>query len=158
MTTKDFYYSIDTSALIHGWVRAYPIAVPMFRPVWDRIEQLIANGRLRASAEVLTEIEKQDDDLTKWCKARPALFAELDDPIQQKVAYLLGKYPRMVDTSKGRSGADPFVVAYAMTQSPILTVVTEERGGSDRKPKIPSVCLAESLRCINLLDLLTEQS
>jgi len=156
---EDFVYSIDTSALIHGWVRAYPISVPMFQPVWEKLDELIESGRLRASAEVLTEIKKQDDDLAIWCDARPDLFVEIaDDPIQEQVASLLTKYPRLVDTRKGRDGADPFVIAYAMTCNPVRTVVTQEQGGTLEKPKIPVVCSAEDVRCINLLQLLAEQS
>jgi hypothetical protein len=155
----DFTYSIDTSALVHGWVRAYPITVPMFRPVWDKLDELIENGRLRASAEVLTEIKKKDDDLAAWCEKHPALFVEIEDgPIQEQVANLLAKYPRLVDTRRGRDGADPFVIAYAMSCNPIRTVITQEQGGTLEKPKIPVVCDAEDVRCINLLQLLTEQS
>jgi len=29
--SADFYYSIDTSALVHGWVRAYPQRIRMFK-------------------------------------------------------------------------------------------------------------------------------
>lgn len=156
---EHFTYSIDTSALVHGWVRAYPISVPMFRPVWEKLDELIEDGRLRASAEVLSEIKKQDDDLAAWCDERPHLFVEIeDDPIQEQVANLLAKYPRLVDTRKGRDGADPFVIAYAMTCNPIRTVVTQEQGGTLEKPKIPVVCNAEDVRCINLLQLLAEQS
>lgn len=143
----DFTYSIDTSALIHGWMRVYPITVPMFRPVWDKLNELIENGRLRASAEVFAEIKKKDDDLAAWCEGRPDLFVEIeDDPIQKQVADLLAKYPRLVDTRKGRSGADPFVIAYAMTCNPVRTVVTQEQGGTLERPKIPFVCNAENVR------------
>jgi hypothetical protein len=130
----------------------------MFKPVWDRLSALIDEGRLRASVEVLNEIKKKDDDLAGWCEANPDLFVEIDDPIQEKVAALLGKYPRLVDTRKGRSGADPFVIALAQTHNPPLTVVTEEKGGTAEKPHIPYVCQEEDIRCISLLALITEQT
>jgi hypothetical protein len=157
--SADFYYSIDTSALVHGWVRAYPPGIPMFRPVWDRLSALIEEGRLRASIEVRREITKKDDDLANWCEAHPNFFVDIeDDAIQEKVGALLGKYPRLVDTRKGRSGADPFVIALAQMHNPPLTVVTEERGGTADKPHIPYVCQEEDIRCINLLGLITEQT
>lgn len=156
--SADFYYSIDTSALIHGWVRAYPPAIPMFEPVWERLSDLIDEGRLRASVEVLNEVNKKDDGLAEWCDAHPDLFIEIDDHMQEKVAALLGKHPRLVDTRKGRSGADPFVIALAQMHNPFLTVVTEEKGGTVDKPHIPYVCQEDDIRCISLLGLITEQT
>ncbi|MGZ9034942.1 MAG: DUF4411 family protein [Rhodospirillales bacterium] len=101
-------YSIDTSALIHGWVRAYPPDV--LPALWERVDKLIAAGRLLASREVLLELEKKADDLHAWCKERWAMFVEINDAIQVHMAKVMGKYPRLVDTAKGKSGADPFVL------------------------------------------------
>ena len=152
-------YSIDASALIHGWVRAYPISVPMFEPVWEKLSEIIESGRLRASAEVFTEISRKDDSLAKWCQEHRSMFVEIQDQvIQEKVIEILGKYPRLVDTRKGRGGADPFVIALALTGMPFHTVVTEEQGGTLEKPKIPVVCESEGIRCINLMQLISEQS
>ena len=156
--TADFYYSIDSSALIHGWVRAYPPTIPTFKPVWERLVALIDEGRLRASIEVLNDIKKKDDDLAEWCEAHPNFFIEIDDDTQSAVSALLGKYPRLVDTRKGRSGSDPFVIALAQTHNPPLTVVTEERGGTAEKPKMPYVCQEEDVRYITLLQLIAEQT
>jgi Domain of unknown function (DUF4411) len=61
-------------------------------------------------------------------------------------------YPRLVDTSKGRSGADPFVIALAAAANPIMTVVTEEHPG---KTKIPDVCKKEGIKFCNRRYLLT---
>lgn len=148
-------YSIDTSALIHGWVRAYPPDV--IPALWDRLDGLIAEGRLLASREVLYELERKADDLHAWCKEREAMFVEIDDAIQVHMATVMGKYPKLVDTAKGKSGADPFVIALAMAHNPVLTVVTEEKGGSASSPRIPYVCQQEDLRCISLLQLIREQ-
>ena len=70
---------------------------------------------------------------------------------------IMGLYPKLVDTSKGKSGADPFVIALARSQTPHLTVITEEKGGSQKKPKIPYVCREEGIRSISLLELIVEQ-
>ncbi len=119
----------------------------------------MGQGRLCASIEVLHEIKKKDDNLAEWCEANSALFVEIEsDAIQEKVGALLGKYPRLVDTRKGRSGADPFVIALAQMHNPPLTVVTEEKGGTPQKPQIPFVCQEEDIRCISLLELIAEQA
>ena len=147
-------YSIDASALIHGWHRAYPPG--NFPPVWEKLGQLIANGHLLMCEDALIELERKDDDLYKWCKGRPGLVVEVDDAIQNKMTYLMGTYPKLVDTAKNKSGADPFVIALAMAHNPTLTVITEEKGGTQQKPKIPYVCNQEGIRQIDLLQLIRD--
>lgn len=148
-------YSIDSSALIHGWRRAYP--PKNFAPLWERLGELIQRGRLLASVEVFNELERKDDDLFAWCKERREAFCvEIDDAIQEHLAHIMGTYPRLVDTSKGRSGGDPFVIALARVHTPALTVITEENPGGATKPKIPDVCQAEDIRWIRLVQLIQE--
>ena len=48
-------YSIDSSALIHGWRRAY--RPKNFGFVWEHLAALAEEGRLRASIEVLNELQ-----------------------------------------------------------------------------------------------------
>ena len=62
----------------------------------------------------------------------------------------------MVDTVKGKSTSDPWVISLALQYNPKLTVVTEEKGGSENRPNIPYVCRQEDIRDINLLALIKE--
>jgi len=57
--------------------------------------------------------------------------------------------------TKNRNGADPFVIATARVKG--LTVVTEEKGGTTNKPKIPSECQALGVSCVNVLSFLRDQ-
>ena len=99
-------YSIDTSALIHAWRRAYP--PKNFVSFWAKIENLIDDGVVLASVEVLNELKKKDDEIYSWCNGRPGYFCvEIDDDLQEHLAHIMGTYPRLVDTVKGRSGGDP---------------------------------------------------
>ena len=150
-------YCIDTSALIHAWRRAYPIR--NFRPVWSQVDILIEEERLYSSIEVLLELEKRDDDLYQWAKERQDIFIDIEgDELQIQMAHLLGGYPRLVDTRKNRSGADPFVVGLAALRDPPLVVVTQEGPTNNiEKPHIPDVCVAEGIECINILDLITRE-
>jgi len=146
-------YSIDTSCLVHGWRRAYP--PKRFPGIWVRIDALIDEGRLVASIEVYNELEKKDDELCAWAKDRKAaLFREIDDDVQGAVVHLMATYPKLVDTGKGKSGGDPFVIAQALAGDPVLTVITQEQGGSLDKPRIPFVCGEEGVPCIDLLALI----
>ena len=38
-----------------------------------------------------------------------------------------------------------------------MTVVTEERGGSESKPKIPSVCKSLGIDCVAVVDLIRRE-
>jgi hypothetical protein len=99
-------YSVDSSALIHGWRRIYRLK--NFGFVWERLGVLIEEDRLRASIEVYNDLEKKDDELFKWCKERKEkLVVEIDDNIQSHVARIIAAHPRLVDTVKGRSGFGP---------------------------------------------------
>jgi hypothetical protein len=152
MATVDVY-SIDSSALIRGWRGIYrPKNFPF---VWDQLDTLIKEGRLCASIEVYNELEKKDDELFKWCKERKAeMFVEIDQAIQTQVVRIMKNHPRLVDTAKGRSGADPFVIALAATSNPPMVVVTEEFTG---KTRIPDVCAAEKIHCCGLADMIERE-
>jgi hypothetical protein len=146
-------YSIDSSALIHGWRRIY--RPKNFGFVWERFDALMEEGRLRASIEVYNELEKKDDELFRWCKDRKEnMFVEIDEDTQNHVTRIMRNHPRLVDTVKGRSGADPFVIALAATTNPSMVVVTEEFAG---KTRIPDVCLAERIDCCRLPDLIERE-
>lgn len=149
-------YCFDTSALVHAWRRAYP--PKRFPGLWTAFDNLIQDGRMLASIEVYNELEKKDDDIFAWAKLRKeAMFVEIDDEVQAHVVALMATYPKLVDTAKGKSGGDPFVIALAMSVTPHLTVVTDEKGGSGKSPKIPYVCNQEGIASVNLLTLIDNE-
>ncbi|MEX0903922.1 MAG: DUF4411 family protein [Pseudohongiellaceae bacterium] len=155
MSTGD-RYCIDTSALIHAWVRAYPEW--NFPSFWSNVDDLIDANRLTSSVEVLEELRKKNDELVEWANGRDPMFRDLDDAIQERVTEILGTYPRLVDTRKNRSMADPFVVALASLYDPMLIVITEEgASGKIDKPRMPDVCNAEGIDCISLVELITRE-
>lgn len=151
----DSIYSLDSSCLIHAWRRAYPIR--NFPPFWERLDELIEAERLFSSTEVLKEIKRKDDELYEWCKPRAHLFLPIDDDIQDHVIEIMGAYPRLVDTIKGRSGADPFVIGLARMNGQPWHVLSEENPGKQTSPKIPDVCHAEGIRCLRLVELIHEE-
>jgi len=146
-------YSADSSALIHAWRRAY--RPKNFGFIWERVEELISVGRLFVSVEVFKEIERKDDDLHAWCKDRGDGFCvQIDDAIQLHLRRIMENYPKLVDLAKGRSAADPFVIALAATSHPRMVVVSEENPG---KVRIPDVCNAEGIECIRVADLIERE-
>lgn len=146
-------YSIDTSALLDGWVRNYPPDV--FGSVWSGLKGLGNGGKLVAYDEVIEELAKKQDEVWKWAKAELTLHA-MDEEIQRVVAEILAVHQRLVDERRNRSKCDPFVIALAKMKG--FTVVTGEKAsGNIQKPRIPDVCGALNIKCINLLDLFREQ-
>lgn len=149
-------YCVDTSSLIHAWARAYP--PKRFPALWAALDRLIDAGRLVASIEVYSELQKKDDDVFAWAKDRKEkLFRDIDEDVQAAVIDVMAKYPKLVDTSTGKSGGDPFVIAVAVAIGPNCCVVTEEAGGSDRSPKIPHVCRQEGIDHTNLLGMIERE-
>ena len=143
-------YCFDTSVFINAWQRDYPPDV--FPTVWNNIEQLITNLRILAPEEVRVELERKDDEVLKWAVERAYMFIPIDGAIQVAVTDILRRYPRLIDTRKSRSGADPFVVALAQIRD--LTVVTYEKETRNmERPNIPDVCEALNIEQIPFLKL-----
>ncbi len=91
-------FCFDTSALIGCWSRSYPPDV--FPGLWVKLEELIARGAVRCPEEVRVELERQEDDLAQWAKARPALFVALDAAIQVATSEVLAQHPRLMTATK----------------------------------------------------------
>lgn len=147
-------YSFDTSSLVEPWRRTYPPDV--FPSLWDQhLPALVSNGDLRSTEEVHVELQRQDDELLEWTTLHPGMFIEVDEAVQLSVAAILAEYPNLIDVNTGRSGADPFVIALAQTSG--CAVVTEEKPRSLINPKIPDVCAALGVRCMNMLQVIRDE-
>ncbi|MCW8985465.1 MAG: DUF4411 family protein [Thermoanaerobaculales bacterium] len=147
-------YSIDTSAILDGWIRYYP--PDTFPGLWERMDELIAAGQLIATEEVLHELAKKDDDVHAWAKEREEMFIPIDDQIQPVVADILEQFEKLLDTRKNRSAADPFVIALAQIED--CTVVTGEKlTESLDRPNIPDVCRALDIPDFNLLQMMRNE-
>ncbi len=149
----DLVYSVDSSALIHAHRRIY--RPKNFGFVWKGFDKLISEGRFRSSIEVYNELEKKDDEVFAWAKERKeAMFVQIDESTQAIVKDIMAAHPKLVDTTKGRSGADPFVIALAKTTNPQMCVVTEEHPGKER---IPDVCDAQKIDYCGVADLVEKE-
>ena len=139
-----------------SWTRAYrPKSFPSF---WKYLEEAINAGVVVASVEVLAELSKKDDAVFEWCKRLAGdLCVELDDEQQEHMHHIMGTYPRLVDTVKGKSGGDPFVIALARLRHGQIKVVSEEDFGKKDSPRIPDVCHAEGIRCYKLADFIEDR-
>jgi hypothetical protein len=147
-------YSIDTSAFLDAWVRNYPVDV--FPTIWQQMDGAARDGTLMASDEVLRELERKEDGAHAWIKARQEMLIALDPEVERHVRNIMQRFPRLVDTKKGRSIGDPFVIAVAQVRN--LTVITAENATGKREvPRIPDVCDDFGIRWIRLLEFFREQ-
>lgn len=147
-------YCIDTSSLIEGWRRLYP--PDLILTLWDKdIPELIANGHLKATDEVMKELDKKDDEVLKWAKSNSGMFIPIDVPTQNQVRYILSRYPKLVEARGKKTSADVFVIALAQLLG--AKVISEEKlSPGQNKLNIPLVCRELGIPCINLLSLMRE--
>ncbi len=140
-------YCLDTNALIRPWNGYYaPAICPTY---WELLAQLAKKGIVFCPDEVRRELEKKDDGLFAWARKTPDMFAPATEIVQEHLGQILARFPRLLDTRKGRNAADPWVIAIAMAQK--ATVVTQEKmrnRGTDRYG-IPDVCAGFNINCID---------
>lgn len=147
-------YSIDTSAILDAWRRYYP---PDIMPnLWKNIENLIIKGDLIATEEVLEELSKKDDDVHNWAKDNSQMFIPHREEIQRTVTNILAQFPLLVKAFKGKSSADPFVIAVAIVEE-AKVISGEKDNNNPKKPSIPYVCNELNIDCIPFLEFIREQ-
>ncbi len=147
-------YSIDTSAVVDIWQGPYPPDV--FPDLPDKLGELVSNGDLRASEEVLVELEKKLTEAYQWAKRHREMFCSLDEQIQVEATDILKIHRNLVKERPQRGRADVFVIALAKING--CAVVTSEKvTNNPNKPNIPDVCNAMAIRSMSLLDLFREQ-
>lgn len=147
-------YVFDTSALIGAWVRGYPPDV--FPGFWDKLDGLVDAGEVVVPEEVLDELKRQDDELLAWVKERAdKMIIGTSRAVMLEARAVLADHGGLTKTGTGRGLADPFVIALAAIGG--RAVVTQEQGGSGDKPRIPYVCEARSVECLNILQVIRAQ-
>ncbi len=144
-------YCLDTNVFIEPWTKYYS---PQFtKGYWELLKNLGKKGIIFATKQVKDEIKKIDDDLLKWITNTSDLFKEPDESVQIYLRKIMKTYPQLVNQQKGRSMADPWVIAHAKCDNAI--VVTAEQK-APKKIKIPDVCEKENILCINIYEFVKE--
>ena len=146
-------YCLDTNVLIQAWVKYY--SMRLCPDYWSNLDALAQKGVVFCPMEVRKEIDKTDDELSECVKSRPHFFVEPDAVVQKDLIDILAKFPRLVDSTKQRSVADPWVIAHAKATSAIV-VTKEEVTNSRKRIKIPDVCKALGIQCMDDFQFLNE--
>ena len=66
------------------------------------------------------------------------------------------RHALLVDNTKGRSLADPWVIAHAIAENACVVTKENKVTSSDKRVKIPNVCEKMGVRCITDFDMIRE--
>ena len=103
----------------------------------------------------------RDMDIKQWCdqnQLKQDFQVPIDELGQERVNEVLSQFPRLVDSRTGKSGADPWVIALALTIENCIVVTEENPTDSKNRPKIPDVCVHFNLQCIKVVDLIKREN
>ena len=143
-------YCLDTNIFIEPWNRFY--SIQFTKGYWEILEDLAQKQIVFSTTEVKREIEKIDDNLQKWLKGK-SFFKSPNMNVQEQMRGIMKKYPHLVDPSKGRSIADPWVIAHAQAENAVV-VTLEQKATKSGHIKIPDVCKKEGIKCIDIYELI----
>ena len=158
MSSTAHIYCLDANVLIQAWQKYYsPELCPDY---WDILNSLGSEGRIFIPEEVKNEIaitddkEKTEDDLSRWLKRSLIPVHKANEEVikcWQNILQANLNHKLLVDSAKGRSLADPWVISHALHKN--ATVVTKENpitSMSAKKPvTIPNVCENMGIRWID---------
>lgn len=158
-------FCLDANVFIEAWNRYYSIEIaPSF---WETLIQWSQEGRVFSLMVVYEEIARGKDELAQWCRDKakslfvdhtvgevPRIYGKMANEIMQK--YEKSKADEFL------AGADLWLIAYAKVHNAV--VVTQEApsgkldvgkdGKIGSKVKIPDVCRAFEVECIDTFEML----
>ncbi|WP_034042469.1 DUF4411 family protein [Wocania ichthyoenteri] len=154
-------YVVDTSALIM-LEYTYKYDNPVFKAIWEEIEDLIPIGCFRTIDFVEDEInnyEGKEDFLKKWIrKWKKHLVHKTDTAsITASIPIINEEFNTgFLDSKKqaqGKEEADPYLLGYCKTHNYVL--ITNE--SKIKLNKIPAIAKKNGIRCIDINDFLKER-
>ncbi len=135
-------FCLDANVLIQSWRNYYS---PDFcQSYWNILNQLGVQGKIFIPELVFKEINRVEDNLSKWLRDADIPVRLINEEVTSCLKDIYKKNPihkYLVDNTKARSLADPWVIAHSMRER--ATVVTKEEkvtAASSHKIKIPNVC------------------
>jgi hypothetical protein len=154
-------YVIDTSGLIM-LESTFKYDNPVFKAIWEEIEDLIRQGTFRIIDFVEDEInnyEGKQDFLKNWVKKWKKHFVVKTDAasINAAIPIINEEYSTgFFDAKKqaeGKEEADPYLIGYCKVHNCVL--ITNE--SKTRNNKIPAVAKKNGVKCIDINDFLVER-
>ena len=158
MSTQHQKYCLDANVLIQAWQKYYsPKICPNY---WDILNHLGQNNKIFLPQMVYEEITRTDDDLAKWLKSSSIPEIKIDEQVANCLKSIYAANPshiQLVDNTKQRSLADPWVIAHAMNEGAVIVTKEEKVTAlNSTKVKIPNVCENMGIRYINDFEFIQE--
>lgn len=157
-------YLLDANTLIEAKNRYYSMTIcPGY---WSWILQSNGQGIVASIETVGDELKQGNDELANWAKQHDRLFWDVSDEATQTAfaqvaAHVASLAPHMKPGAVDEflSGADPWLIAKAMT-TPDCVLVTHEQHNPQMKRKfsIPNVCQPFGVKCLDTFAVLTATS
>jgi hypothetical protein len=155
---RDVLCLLDANVLIDANRDYYPIErIPEF---WDWLEWQGSCGAIKVPVEIYEEVKDGSDDLAKWIKSASVKKALLHSaevvPALVDRAVSTGYAPDLTDVDLLKLGCDPFLLAYALSDTGAHCIVTTEvskpsRVGANRH--LPDVARGFGIPCCNTFQL-----
>ncbi len=154
-------YLIDANVFITAHRQIYPFDLaPGF---WDQLIDKVAD-KIIIIEKIQEEILRGDDALSEWYIEVCSNFTILKIPEQ----IVLEAYSEIIDSINDNtqykqsakdefaSIADSWLCAYAMAYNETVVTLESYQAGVKSKVKIPNICKAFNVRCIDLLQFMRE--
>ena len=151
-------YCLDTNNLIQAWQKYYsPAICPDY---WEVLNKFGEREIIFLPESVYNEIIRTDDSLSEWIKSSQIPVKKVDENVIKCLKQIYEVNPGhkfLVDNTKARSLADPWVIAHAMNESAIV-VTKEEKvtAQNSKKIKIPNVCENLNIPWMNDFQMIKE--
>jgi hypothetical protein len=151
-------YCLDANVFIQPWQTYYsPNICPDY---WVLLRELGLSKRIFIPEAVYEEITRTEDDLANWIKSSNIPIHKIDENVTKCLKDIYENNPIhkfLVDNTKQRSLADPWVIAHAINEK--ACVVTKEEkvtALSSKRIKIPNVCDNMGVDWINDFQMVNE--
>ena len=151
-------YWLDADVYIQAKNGPYKFArVPKF---WSFISEQLEKETIKSPQVVYGEIAEGKDDLANWFKPRrrKGLCVPASEKVQEyygQIAAYVAQHYKPHQAAEFLKGGDGWVIAHALESGGV--VVTQESARSRKnKVKIPTICKAFGVRCINTYTMLDE--
>ncbi|MDR8389906.1 DUF4411 family protein [Aliifodinibius sp. S!AR15-10] len=160
-------FVLDANCFIQAHRSIYPIDVAS--SFWEKLKDLADREIIVSIDKVYDELFENEDELTDW------IDTHLDDSFfrETETDSVLAQYQQVVSWAQSKSdqylpgaitefmeydNADAWLVAYAKVTNQTLVTYEVSSPNSQTKIKIPDVCNAFNIPCVNTIEMLRDLS
>jgi predicted nucleic acid-binding protein len=158
MSTMANKFCLDANVLIQAWQNYYN---PKFcSGYWEILNELGEKDKIFIPELVFEEITRTEDALSLWlrsCKIPVYSITEAVADCLKRIYSANPNHKNLVDNIRGRSLADPWVIAHALNENAVVVTKEEKQTKSNsNRIKIPNVCDNMGIPWINDFQLVEE--